>query len=153
MLKLFDIQEFMIKAIKNDDSFNDFVYDKIGKDMSYFIDPYYLDETEDLPSVMAYGLEASKDKKENIYIVQLIIAVITDDRADLVDGINVYGIKSLLEDIGDKALSLVKDGLRIGIKGNCNISMLSEMKRITPVGEAMDTQLIFTLQLLEKRFI
>jgi len=153
MLKLFDIQTFMINAIKNDEDFNDFIYEKIGKDMNYFIDPYYLDEIEDLPSTLAYGLEATSDKKESIYVVQLVIAVLTNERAEIVDGVSIYGIKSLLEDIGDKALSLIKDGLKIGVKGNCNISILSMMKRITPVGEAQDTQLILTLQLLETKFI
>lgn len=153
MLKLFDIQTFMINAIKNDEDFNDFVYEKMGKDMSYFIDPHYLDETDDLPSTIAYGLEITSDKKENIYIVQLVIAVLTNERAEIIDDVSVFGIKSLLEDMGDNALSLIKTSLKIGIKGNCNISILSMMKRVTPIGEAQDTQLILTLQLLEKKFI
>ncbi len=155
MIALYDIQRFIIQTLQDDDEFNAFAKDLLGKDISYFIDANVYMEQEKLPSLVAFGINKESIGKEETYIVQYILSVIQENDTYIeVDGIKEYPTKKILEKITDKSLELIKKTLReLGINGICGYTISNENIHLSDIGEASDIQGIVSLQILKKHTI
>jgi hypothetical protein len=154
MTSLHDIQKFICNTVKNDTDFNTLAVEKLGKNITYFVDAHILDESEEIPSFVAYGLETLDEKHEKYHIVQYVITHIVENRYQTVDGLNIYPTKNSLEILAIESLKLIENEIKnIGINGNCNIKVGHWNLSLSPIGEADDVQAVVTLRLEERKFI
>jgi len=151
---LFDIQKFISNTMKNDSSFNDKVEEYFGREMTYFADAHILDEVNEIPSFVTYGLESIDEKNDKFYIVQFVITALIEEQSIEEDGIRVYPTKKFLEELAMDSVASIKNEIKtIGINGNCNIQIAHYNLSLSYIGEAEDLQAIVTLRFDERKFI
>lgn len=149
-ITLTDIQDFIVRQVKNSAEFDTLSNTLLGKPMKFYRGSDLSKEIEATPSFIGYKFNSQDVENQNSnWVVQYVIAI--DGTSEpIVDGdeITIYEDSSKVETLAVKALDIIREGLSAGdLGGICTLRIVDVNILVTEIGEADDVQAVVTLRL------
>ncbi len=149
-MNLFETQEMLTLAVKNDITFNEDVVSLLSGNMTYSIDQNEVDSQETYPIfIMHKNANISDNDQGNHMILQFILADILGDPIKSSDEIAYYPSVKNIETLSIDAMNIITQA----ICANSDYSVAQTNNLITTIGEADDVQSIMSFRLEKLNFI
>ncbi len=149
-MRLFEVQQLIAEAIKDNSAFNVKVAQLLGKQMTYSIDQNEIDSQEIYPIFILHKNANIQDIDDGSQmILQFVMATNLGNTSTLPSGISFYPSIRDIEILAYDALDIIKNTVCVGMSFN----MAHSNNIITTIGEADDVQSVLSFRLEKDNFI
>ena len=149
-MNLFETQEVLTLAVKNNTAFNTKVVNLLGSSMTYSIDQNEVSSQDVYPIfIMHKNANIIDNDQGHHMILQFILAAMLGDPESSSDRITYYPSVKNIEILSIDAMEIVKQA----ICDNSDFSIAQVNNLITTIGEADDVQSVVSFRLEKQIFI
>ena len=155
MITLRDLQEVITRSIYDSQEFTDLSIALVGKKLNFYKDASVARFDEILPYLVTHKFnKVTEFYKDDEWILQIIIGIVSDESYTEVNGINEYQSTNTVEELADLAMKVANEELRcFGVNGEMNVYILGYNVLITEIGESENTQGIVTFTVSQESLI